>query len=152
MQHVSYHQHDISWIKYVTYWKEGKDGDHNVSNHGITRTSNYGSNYPSGSPPRGPNIQHNLCNNNIQPIFRRMWIWNWRLQPQWPITTMENPTIMAQETHTQPIRVTSIYNINLHDHPTTGSRFTHLSVHGQLQSTWLDAQGILWPSKCRITQ
>ena len=41
--------------------------------------------------------------------------------------------------------------MNIHDHPTTGTRFTHLGIHRHIQHTWLDAQGILWPSECRIT-
>ena len=56
---------------------------------------------------------------------------------------IDNPSRMAQENHTKPIIIPSIGNINIHDYPKTGESFTHIGIHGELQRTRLDSQGIL---------
>ena len=76
----------------------------------------------------------------------RLKIWNWRLQQQQISMVMENPSRMAQETHTKIIRIYSIGNIILHDYQTTGTRFIHFGIRRHFQRTWLDAHSILWPS------
>ena len=48
---------------------------------------------------------------------------------------MEDHTIIEWENHNKLIRITSINIINLHDFTITGTRFTYLGIHGQLQST-----------------
>ena len=106
---------------------------------------------PTYHRQRRTNQQHSLLHPNSHTMVGRLWIHNWRLQRQQPSTDMHNPTRMTLKTYTQPIITHNINNINLHYYPTTGESFIYLVIHGQLQCTWLDAQGILWTSKCRIS-
>ena len=92
---------------------------------------------------RSTRRQHSLRHPNSHTIVRHLRICNWRIQIQLLSMAMDNPARMARETHTKPIIISSIGNINLHDYLTTGSSFTHLGIHGQLQRNLVDAQGIL---------
>ena len=76
-----------------------------------------------------PNQQQSICQTNSNTVVIRLRILHWGLQQQHIITSMENSIIMKQETHTEPIRFPRIININLHDHPITGKRFTHIVIH-----------------------
>ena len=89
------------------------------------------------------NQEHGLCHPNSHTISRRQQIWNWRIQQQRLSMVIDNPAIMARETHTKPIRISRILFINLHDYPKTGTRLIHISIRGQLQRTLLDEQGVL---------
>ena len=76
-------------------------------------------------------------------MFRRLKIWHWNISRQGLSMAMDNSIIMSQENHTEPMRTTSIININIHDYPITVTSFTHIVIHGQLQRTQFDSQGIL---------
>ena len=76
-------------------------------------------------------------------MVRRLLIWHWRLKQQWLNIEMENSIIMERETRTEPIGISSICNINLHDYPKTETWLTHISIHRKFHYNWLDSQGIL---------
>ena len=76
-------------------------------------------------------------------MVRRLQIWNCMLQQERPRMAMESPSIIAWETQSQTIIFPCNNNINLHYSPTTGTWFTHISVHRHLQRTWINVQGIL---------
>ena len=95
----------------------------------------------------GPNQQYSIFQTNSNTMVRRMRIWHCRLHRKFIIMAMDISIRMSREICTESIRILSICYINLHDNPEIRTWFTHLGIHRQFQSTWLDAQGILLSSE-----
>ena len=100
----------------------------------------------------GPNQKHSLCQTMSNAMVRRLWIYHWGIQIQWTSMEMDNPLTMAWETHIEPPIIHSISSDHIYYHPANGKGVTHLSIHRQFQSTWLDAQSILWSSERIISR
>ena len=108
--------------------------------------------HPTCHHQGGPNQQRSLCQTISNAMVRRLLIWNWGLQQQWPSMAMYNSFSVAWENNVEPPRIPSISSDHLHNHPTNGTGVTHIGINRQFQRTWLDAQVILRPIELRITQ